>query len=170
MEGGILSLLRIDWTRFEELITEVVKKVRSEYQVDVVVGVGKSGLIPAAIVAKKLGVAEFYSVAARFYDDGKPPKKILDRPRITHQSVGDLSGKRVLVVDDFSRSGLTLFKVKRLLLGKGAEVVKTAVVVLRGDAKTGPDYYGRRFEGCVVFPWDLAKVRRKPTSFKHWKS
>ena len=160
-----MSLLRIDWTRFEELVTEVAKKVRSEYDVDVVVGVGKSGLIPAAIVAKKLGVAEFYSVAVRFYDDGKPPKKILGRPRITYQSVGDLSGKRVLVVDDFSHSGLTLVEVEKLLVGKGAEVVRTAVVVLRGDTKTEPDYYGMRFEGCVIFPWDLAKVRRKPIFF-----
>lgn len=160
-----MSLLRIDWARFIELVTEVAEKVRLEYGVDVVVGVGKSGLIPAAIVARKLGVAEFYSVSVRFYDDGKPPKKILGRPRITYQSVGDLSGKRVLVVDDFSRSGLTLFKVKKLLVGKGAEEVKTAVVVLRGDTKTEPDYYGVRFKGCVIFPWDLAKVRRKPTFF-----
>jgi hypoxanthine phosphoribosyltransferase len=155
MESGILSLLKIDWARFEELVTEVAEKVRLEYDVDVVVGVGKSGLIPAAIVARKLGVAEFCSVAVRFYDNGKPPKRVLERPRVMHQSFGDLSGKRVLVVDDFSRSGLTLIKVETLLLGKGAEEVRTAVVVLRGDAIKEPDYYGMRFEGCVIFPWDM---------------
>ena len=155
MESSILSLLRIDWTRVEELVTEMVEKVRSDYEVDVVVGVGKSGLIPAAIVAKKLGVTEFYSVAVRFYDEGKPPKKVLDRPRVMHHTVGDLSGKRVLVVDDFSRSGLTLIEVEKLLLSKGAEEVRVAVAVLRGDAKKELDYYGLSFDGCVVFPWDM---------------
>jgi len=155
MESRILSLLKIDWSKFEELVTEVVEKVRSEYEVDVVVGVGRSGLVPAAIIAEKLGVAEFYSVSVRFYDDGKPPKKVLDKPRILHHTVGDLSGKRVLVIDDLSRSGLTLVEVEKLLLDKGAEEVRTAVVVLREDARAVPDYYGLKFNGCVVFPWDM---------------
>lgn len=77
----------------------------------------------------------------RFYDEGKPPKKVLDRPRVMHHTVGDLSGKRVLVVDDFSRSGLTLIEVEKLLLSKGAEEVRFAVAVLRGDVKKEPDYY-----------------------------
>jgi len=148
-----LSLLKIDWSRFDELVTEVAESVRSEYEVDVVVGVGKGGLVPAAIVARKLGVEEFYSVTVRFYDEGRPPKQVLDRPRITRQNVGDLSSKRVLVVDDFSRSGLTLDIVKKLLLDKGAEEVRTAVVVLREDARAVPDYYGLKFNGCVIFPW-----------------
>jgi len=153
METGILSLMKIDWNKFDELVTGVVEKVRSEYDVDVVVGVSRSGLIPAAIVVRELGVEEFYSVTVRFYDEGRPPKQVLDRPRITRQNVGDLSGKRVLVVDDFSRSGLTLDVVKKLLLDKGAEEVRTAVVVLREDTRAVPDYYGLKFNGCVIFPW-----------------
>jgi len=154
MGSIVLSLLKIDWTRFEELVTELAEKVRSEYEVDVIVGVGRGGLIPAAIVAKKLGVAEFCSISVEFYDDGKPPKRILESPRIMHYDVGDLSGKRVLVVDDFCRSGLTLAVVEKLLVDKGAEEVKSTVIVLREDARAVPDYYGLKFNGCVVFPWD----------------
>jgi len=154
MGSTVLSLLKIDWTRFEELVTELAEKVRSEYEVDVIVGVGRGGLIPAAIVAKKLGVAEFCSISVEFYDDGKPPERILESPRIMHYDVGDLSGKRVLVVDDFCRSGLTLAVVEKLLVDKGAEEVKSTVIVLREDARAVPDYYGLKFNGCVVFPWD----------------
>lgn len=155
MESCILSLLKIDWARFEELVTKVAEKVRSEYDVDVVVGVGRSGLIPAAIVARKLGVAEFYSVAVEFYDERKPPRKLMDKPKILHENIGDLGEKKALVVDDFSRSGLTLAEVEKLLAEKRAEEVRTAVIVLREGAKIEPDYYGLRFDGCVVFPWDM---------------
>jgi len=154
MENGILSLMKIDWNKFDELVTEVAERVRSEYEVDVVVGVGRSGLIPAAIVARRLGVAEFYSVGVRFYDDGKPPKRLMEKPEIIHHDVGDLKGKRVLVVDDFSRTGATLNGVMKVLKKKGAKEVKTVVVVLREDAAMKPDYYAIRFSGCVAFPWD----------------
>jgi len=146
--------MKIDWNKFDELVTEMADKVRSEYWVDVVVGVGRNGLVPAATVAEELGVSEFCSVSVRFYDDGKPPERVLERPRIMHNDVGDLSGKRVLVVDDFCRSGLTLAVVEKLLVEKGAEEVKSAVIVLREDAKAEPDYYGLKFNGCVIFPWN----------------
>jgi len=149
------SLERLGWDRFGSLVTSLAKKIGSEFKADVVVGVGKSGAIPAAIIAKMMGVAEFHSATVKFYDEGKPPERLAEKPEVVHHSVGNLKGKKVLVVDDFSRTGSTLNSVLEVVKEKGADDVKTAVVALRKDARIEPDYYGVRFKDCVMFPWDV---------------
>lgn len=150
-----VSLERLSWERFGSLAIDLAEKIGREYAANVVVGVGKSGVIPAAIIAKVLGVAEFYSVTVKFYDEGKPPERLLEEPEIVYHNVGDLRGKRVLVVDDFFRTGSTLDSVLKVMREKGADEVRVAVIALREDAKTRPDYYAMKFKDCVMFPWDL---------------
>jgi len=150
-----MLLEKLSWDRFGGLATDLAERIRREYEVDAVVGVGKSGAIPAAVIAKILGVAEFYLVSVEFYGEGKPPRKLLEKPEVVHSSLGDLRGKRILVVDDFARTGSTLKSVLSILREKGVYEVRVAVIALREDAKMKPDYYAMEFKGCVIFPWDI---------------
>jgi len=150
-----MYLKRLSWNSFGNLTTDLAEKVRSEFKVNVVVGVGKSGAIPAVIIAKRLRVEEFYLVTVKLYDEGKPPKRLVEKPEVAYHNFGDLRGKRVLVVDDFVRTGSTLKSVLSILREKGADEVRVAVIALREDAKMKPDYYAMKFKGCVIFPWDI---------------
>lgn len=150
-----MSIERLDWNRFGDLVFDLYGKIKQAYKVDVIVGVGKSGLIPAAILAKKLGVDEYYAITVKFYDEGKPPQRLFEEPKISHIEIGSLDGKNVLVVDDFAHTGSTLREVVKTLKGRGAMGVRCAVVALREDAKLIPDYYAMKFTGCAIFPWDI---------------
>lgn len=134
---------------------ELAERIGAEYKPDAVVGIGKSGFIPTAVIAKRLGVEEVYFVTVTLYTDEKPPKRAVNRPRISFANIEELEGKKVLVIDDFIHTGSTIYQVMKLIHERGRKEVRTAVVALREDAKFKPDYYAKVFKGCIVFPWDV---------------
>jgi len=146
---------KISWEKFGELVSKLAKEIKEKYKVDAIVGVGKSGFVPAAILAKLLNIGKFYTIAVSFYDEGKPPKQIFDTPKILEFTLGDLRNENVLIVDDFVHTGSTLEVVREELKLKGAKDVQVVVVALRKDAKMKPEYYAITFDKCVIFPWDL---------------
>jgi hypoxanthine phosphoribosyltransferase len=148
-------LKRISWNEFGKIVSDLSKKIESEDCFDVIVGVGGSGSIPASILVKLLRVEYFFTIKIQFYDEDKPPKKIYDRPRISSQNLPNLERKRVLIVDDFTRSGSTMNAALKAIRSKDAEEVKSAVIAVRKDARIKPDYFGMVFDDCVIFPWDL---------------
>lgn len=150
-----MNITTLDWNKFGTLTLNLSRKVRDSFNVDAIIGIGKSGLIPAAILAKKLDIGECYSVAVTLYDEGKPPKRVFDRPKVSYSNVRELVAKNVLIVDDFVHTGSTLRKVIEVVRGKGAREIRSAVIALREDAEFEPDYYAVMFEGCVAFPWDV---------------
>jgi len=119
-----------------------------------IIGIGRSGLIPASILVKILGTSEFYTIITSLYSEGKPPHRLGKEPNVLFENVGSLSGKKVLIVDDFARTGDTINSVIKRIIESNAKEVKSAVVGLRQDSSYKPDFIGTIFEGCLVFPWD----------------
>jgi hypoxanthine phosphoribosyltransferase len=65
----------------------------------------------------------------------------------------DLTGRRVLVVDDVASSGSTLARARALSRKAGAREVRTAVLVKRpGGAR--PDFAALETTELVLFGWD----------------
>jgi len=109
--------------------SEIYEKLESEalaIDVDLVVGIAKGGLVPAAILAGLL----------------KKDVKVL-WPNKPFED--NLEGIRVLLVDDFSRTGSTIEKAKKTLKEKGASDIQTLVVA--GKNAIFPS------EECVMLPW-----------------
>ena len=152
-----IKISKMAWNEFGDIILRMAKEIQADYELDVIVGIGKSGTIPASIIAKKLGILEFYSIVVSLYGEGKPPKMLHQTPCVKFDNIRSLEGKKVLVVDDFVHTGATLKKVIRKITHAGAKEVRTAVVGFRLDASYSPEYVGTTFEGCLRFPWDLSE-------------
>jgi len=150
-----MEIERLDWNAFGRLAAKLAADVRRTFKPQVVVGVGRSGLIPAAILARELGVSEFYSIVVTLYSDDKPPRKLHAKPEVLFSNLKGLQGRRVLLVDDFANTGSTISRVVEIISAWEPSETRTAVVALRSDAKVQPDYYARVFSGCIIFPWDL---------------
>ena len=88
--------------------------------VDLVVGVGRGGLVPAAMLCRVLGCERFLAVFARKYGEGKPPPRLYERPLVIWGFSERLSGEAVVVVDDIAVTGETLELVRRYALERGA--------------------------------------------------
>ncbi|MBU0763128.1 MAG: phosphoribosyltransferase [Candidatus Altiarchaeota archaeon] len=122
---------------FFSIVEALNKKSFGEY--DLVVGIAYGGIIPAALVSKKLNLPLFIVNASYRGEDNKP---IYSKPVVAE--VPKLNGKRILLVDDVSRTGATLETVKKKL--KGNEVT---TFVFNGKA----DISLFNFDRCISWPW-----------------
>lgn len=149
------EIAKLSWEKFGQIILRMAKEIQADFKFTAIVGIGKSGIIPASILAKRLKITAFYSIIVSLYNEEKPPRKLYQQPQILFSSLESLDGKNVLVVDDFVNTGATLKMVLQQVANVGAKEVRSAVVGLRLNASYRPDYFGLTFKGCLWFPWDV---------------
>ena len=112
-------------------------------RIDGVVGIASGGVVPAALVAQRLGV-ELKVIALNYRDDANTPR--YEEPKLL-SAVPDLGAwKRVLLIDDVFVSGKS-WKAARALLPSGIEVLP---FVMKGNADFA---LIRDVDGCVEWPW-----------------
>lgn len=115
-------------------------------QVDLVVGIGRGGVVPASLVAFHLE-APLLVLQLNYRDDDNQPR--YERPRLMQKPAGDAAGKRILLVDDVSVSGKTLAEARKLL--EGSEIT-TFVLKGNADIVVFPEV-----ERCVDWPWNVSE-------------
>jgi hypoxanthine phosphoribosyltransferase len=123
-----------------------LKKIKIQFNFDIIVGIARGGIIPSSILSF-IYEKELFLLWLNLYGEGMPPERAHEKPKLIRPFDYDVSGKRVLLVDDLSRSGETIKFAKEILLKKGASEVKSLVLVGKGD------YSLEEFKGCVKFPW-----------------
>jgi len=147
--------IQYDWNKvlqFCKILADKIKK--SNFKPDVIVAVARGGWIPARILADYLFIKELYSVKAEHWgivatETGKA--------RITQPLTVNLTGKKVLVVDDVADTGETIELVVKHVKEKNAAEVKTAVLDFKHTSKFKPDYYANEMESWkwIVYPWSI---------------
>ena len=152
------------WEDIFSCCRTIAEQVKRRYgRPDIVVGILRSGAIPAAIISMLLEVDEVYMIRIVHYDDSMPPKEITREPKISRfENVKTcVKGRTVLVVDDLVRSGKTLRSIITEIKKAGARKVISACIVLReSDEKPVmlPDIYVVRTAQCLRFPWTRTKA------------
>jgi hypothetical protein len=148
-EPPLQDYLEVDWAMFGELCRALALKVARDYNPEVIVGIARAGVIPAAVVASILRV-DFYSMKISRKDGGEPVRM---RPAVLSAAPREVEGKRVLIVDEITTSGDTL----RLALAAVRDVHPAEVRTATSFARTSgyqPDYSALTMDAQVVFPWD----------------
>lgn len=143
------EFLDVSWEMFGELSRALALRVAREYEPEIVVGIARAGVIPAAVVASILRL-DFYSMRISRKEGDE---QVRDRPAIMSAAPSQAAGKRVLVVDEIATSGDTL----RLALAAVRDVrpaeVRTATSFVRPRGYK-PDYFALETDSTVIFPWD----------------
>lgn len=139
----------VSWDMFGELCRALALKVARDYQPDVVIGIARAGVIPAAVVASILRL-DFHSMKiSRKEGDAR----VRERPAVLSAAPGQAAGRRVLLVDEIATSGDTL----RLALAAVRDVRPAEVRTATSFARTRgykPDYFALETDATVIFPWD----------------
>lgn len=149
----------ISWEHFYQLTLELVEKVlKSGYKPDVIIGVSRGGLVPLRIFSDEYEETEIGVIRVAFYED---VKKTGSKPRILQDVNVDVSGRRILVVDDVADTGRSLETVRKHLKGKGASDVKIAAVYYKPWSILKPDYYVKKTEKWIIFPHEIGETIRK---------
>jgi hypoxanthine phosphoribosyltransferase len=130
----------------EEVIDEFVDKNREFLdKIEVVIGVSRGGLVPAALLAAKVDKP----LAAAYIN--KQDEIFFDRGEW-------IAGKNVLAVDDIIRSGKTLWLVKNHLEKCCRPKSISFFALFKVKSLQNEDYriqsFSREIDEDVVFPWD----------------
>jgi hypoxanthine phosphoribosyltransferase len=138
------DILEIDWPFFGELCRALALHVARAYDPEVIVGIAKAGVIPAAIIATILQ-RELTTIVIGRPNDAVDPQLIAGPP-------ASLQGRRVLLVDETCDSGDTLKLAVHAVKGVRPADVRTAVSFQTGSWQ--PDFHAFVTEKAIVLPWD----------------
>lgn len=134
------------------MVIELARKIKdSGYSPQVIVGVSRGGWPPARIMSDLLENSNLANMKVEFYTNIGVTAKI---PRITQPVTSEVSGKRVLVVDDVADSGHSLRVASRHLQQKGARHIKVCTLYMKPSSVFKPDHFARTTTKWVIFPWE----------------
>ncbi len=109
---------------------------------DLVIGIGSGGIPPATFVAFHLN-AELQVMVLNYRDEKNDPR--YEEPQLLKKPEWDLTGKKILLVDDVSVSGKTMNAAKRQLAGFD---ITTLTMKGKADYVLFPE-----IKDCVKWPW-----------------
>lgn len=123
----------------------------SGFEPEIVVAIARGGLLVGGALAYALGVKSCGSINVELYTgvDETLPEPLLLPPHLDGES---LAGRRVLLADDVSQSGLTLRLAVDIIGGMGADV-RTACFYTKPQTVFVPDFSWRETDRWIVFPW-----------------
>lgn len=127
---------KITWNEFFSRLAEIEL---GEY--DEIVAIGQGGIIPAGFVQYKTNLP-MKILSLNYRDENHEPR--FDEVKLTEEMDFSVKGKRVLLVDDVSRTGKTIIKAEQVL---DSDDIDSFVV--NGEA----DINMFNEQSCILMPW-----------------
>jgi uncharacterized protein len=142
----------LTWELYGEAAGALSRQVvDSGFVPDVVLGIARGGLIPAASVAYAIDCKNLFTMNVEFYTgEGTTLEAPIFLPPLL--DVAELDDLTVLVVDDVADSGETLKLVTEFCRPRAAEF-RSAVLYEKPHSIVAPDYAWRRTDRWIDFPW-----------------
>jgi uncharacterized protein len=156
--------LALDWPAFTRLAAGLAADIARDGLPHVLVGVLRGGMVPTVMLAHALGLRAVRAVEVTHtttdaIDAAKTAVPVAVRP----DTLGDLAGMDVLIVDDVAGTGDAMTTTAALVRQAGADRVRTLACVVNetnwrkarteqpGEVLT---YVGTVVQGWVIFPWE----------------
>ncbi len=142
----------LTWADFGPASRELASLVAADgYLPEIVVSIARGGLLPAGALSYALNVKNVHVMNVEFYTgvDERLEMPVMLPPA---PSTVDLSGARVLIVDDVADTGATL-KVVRDFCTEHVAEARCAVLYEKPRSVVKCEYVWRRTERWIDFPW-----------------
>ena len=137
----------VTWDVLDELVAGLADRLRGA-QFDLMLAITRGGLVPAGMLAYRLGIRNILVAAVEYYDDEGQPGP---RPTfLQFPADSQLRGQRILVVDEVWDSGTTIHAVTERIRQAGG-IPTTVVLHLQADTFRGARHAGRprRDDRCL---------------------
>ena len=141
----------VSWEELERLVASLAEQVRGEY--DTMLAITRGGLVPAGMLAYRLGIRDILVAAVAYYDETGRPGAAPTFLQFPADPL--LHGRRILIVDEVWDSGATIEAVIGRVREAGG-VPTTAVLhykPARSTVASTPDHFAATTDRWVVYPF-----------------
>lgn len=149
----------LSWAEIEDLVEQLARQLLGK-QFDLYLVIAVGGLIPGALLAKRLNHRSILVTCIEAYGPDDQP---LEQP-IVHQFPDEslLRGKRVLIVDDVWHRGTTINVAIAKVRHAGATPLVATLHYKPGQSIVAgrPDFCAVESEQWIVYPWE--ELQGKP--------
>jgi xanthine phosphoribosyltransferase len=162
------ELFYIGHDRFLADLEAVAQRIEADsWRPDFLVGIGRGGLVPAAYLSHRTGIAmlsvDHSSGEAGFADELLA--KLAAKMR---------QGLNLLIVDDINDSGTTIAFLREAIAAHGgiADRLRVAVLINNVRSRARADYWSGAIDRSIdkrwfVFPWEAVAPREALVSASH---
>lgn len=157
--------LDLTWTELEHHVATLAECIQHEGIPQAVIGILRGGMVPAVLLAHRLGVRDVRGIQVTCTLTDEPNGAKTARPQVVNPaSLGTFgTSADVLIVDDVAGSGDTIATAATLIAGLAARTRRAVVVVntinwARSNSEAPQqiqDYVGTTCVGWVRFPWEV---------------
>ena len=150
--GDKFKCYLVSWEEAYRLAKILARKIKSSgFEPDLVIGIARGGLVPARVVCDFLLQKDLAAIKVEHWGIAAT----LGKARIKFPLPIDISGKRVLIVDDVADTGDTFSVIMDYIKGKAPSEVKTAVLHYKTCSTSVPDYWAERQDEWkwIIYPW-----------------
>jgi len=136
--------------RLSKLLARKIKA--SGYRPDLIVAIGRGGYVPGRLVSDFLLFNDLTSMKIEHYTRAAD---MLEEARIKFPIPVDITGEKVLIVDDITDTGETLNLAVDYALSLKSADVRTAVLQHKTCSAFTPDFYAQKLIKWrwVIYPW-----------------
>ncbi len=140
----------VEWSR--KLSEKIIK---DGFQPDVIVAIARGGVTPARLLCDYLGVMDLLTIKVEHWVETAGH---LEDAIVKYPFTADLSGKKVLLVDDICDTGRSIIVSKEYIEKNNnpKELRVATMQYIKPVAQTEPDYYVDIVEDWVwyMYPWN----------------
>ncbi len=146
----------MDWSLFYNLSKRVARKINaSEYKPDIIIGLARGGWCLARVLCDLVGVKDLLSLKVEHWGVTATPD---GKAKLKYPFNVDLTGKRVLVVDDITDTGESMQIAVEYVRSLKPDEIRTAALRHITGSKFVPDYCGEDITWrWVIFPWNFTE-------------
>jgi len=146
----------MDWELFHSLAKETARKIiESGYDPDFMVGLARGGWVLSRVLCDFLGIRDLVSLKVEHWGITAHPD---GKARLKYPFEIDLTGRRVIVVDDITDTGESMKIAAEYVKTKNPAEIRTAALRHIIGSKCTPDYYGDEITWrWVIFPWNYVE-------------
>jgi hypothetical protein len=145
------SPTNVSWAELDTLVARLAKVVGREH--DLVLAITRGGLVPAGMLAYRLGLREILVAGVELYLEGGA---MHEAPRIGHFPASELlASRRVLVIDEVWETGETMAAVLDRVRAAGGRPTSAVIHYKPGRSRVAvaPDHHAALADGCVTYPY-----------------
>jgi hypoxanthine phosphoribosyltransferase len=146
----------MSWNSFQRFAEETARKIaESGYEPDFIVGLARGGWVLSRVLCDFLGVKDLVSLKVEHWGVTATPD---GKARIKYPFDVDLTGRRVLVVDDITDTGESMVVAMEYVKTLNPLEVKAAALQHITGSGFIPDYFGDEISWrWVIFPWNYVE-------------